>query len=73
MIKKEVKKIRKYKDTKIEIQHLWNVKINNISKSFRKYLNTTSGKHEINEVRKSTILSTANVLRMVLIRRLFGK
>ena len=73
MLKKEAKKIRKYRDTTREIQHLWNVKINTISKSFRKCLNTISGKHEINELRKSTILSTANIFLIVLIRRLFGK
>jgi hypothetical protein len=67
MIKKEAEKILKYKDPKIEIQFVWNVKINTISKSFRKYLNTIPGKHEINEIRKAAILSTAHILRIRLI------
>jgi hypothetical protein len=52
VIKKEVKKILKYKDLTIEIQHMWNIKtkmipvINGIiSKSFRKYLSNILGLH----------------------------
>jgi hypothetical protein len=66
MIKKEAQKFLKYKDPTIEAQYVWNVKINSISKSFRKYLNTILGKHEINELRKAAILSTAHKLRIVL-------
>jgi hypothetical protein len=50
VIQKEVAKVLKYKDLKIEIQHVWSVKIRvipviigatgTISKSFRKYMNT---------------------------------
>jgi hypothetical protein len=52
---KEAKKILKYKDLTIEIQHMWNVKTRvipvkigatgTISKSFRKYASTRSGNH----------------------------
>jgi len=48
VIKKETEKILKYKDLKIEIQRMWNVKTKvisviigataTISKSFRKYM-----------------------------------
>jgi len=67
MIKKEAKKILKYKDPTIEVQCLWNVKINTISESFRKCLNTIPGKHEINEAGKAVILSPAHILRIILI------
>ena len=60
MIKKEAKKIKKYKDLPIEIQPVWNVKTNVtpvkiggtgiISKSFRKYLGNIQGKHEMKEL-----------------------
>ena len=69
MIKKEAEKILKYKDPTIEVQYVWNVKINTISKSFRKYLNTIPGKHEISELWKAAILSTAHILRIVLIHK----
>jgi len=59
-IKKEAKKILKYKDLTIEIQCMWNVKAKmiplktgatgTVSKSFRQYLNIISGKHEIKKV-----------------------
>jgi hypothetical protein len=76
VIKKESEKILKYKDLKIEIQHMWNVKTNvtpviigatgNISKSFRKYLSSMPGKHDIKELQKPAILGTAHTLREVL-------
>jgi len=58
VIKKEAEKILKFKDLIIEIQCMWNVKTNvipiiiigatgTIQKSFRKYLNHASVKHEI--------------------------
>jgi hypothetical protein len=56
VIKKEAKKILKYKDLTIEIQCMWNVKTNvipviigamgTISKSFRKYMSNIPGNHE---------------------------
>jgi len=38
-----------------------------ISKSFRKYVNNVPGKHEVKELQKTDILSTAHILRKVLI------
>ena len=57
VIKKEAKKILKYTDLTIEIQHMWNVKTKvipviigrtgNISKSFRKYVSNIPGNQEV--------------------------
>jgi hypothetical protein len=76
VIKKEAEKILKYKDLIIEIQRMWNVKTKvtpviiegtgTISKSFRKYLSSIPGKHEIKELQKTAILGTAHMLRKVL-------
>jgi len=54
--------ILKYKDFKIEIQRMWNVKTKvipvivgatgTISKSFRKYVSNIPGKHEVKNSRK---------------------
>jgi len=76
MIKKEAEKILKYKDLKIEIQRMWNVKAKVIpviigatgtfSKSFRKYVSNIPGKHDAKEVQKTAILGTAHILRKVL-------
>jgi hypothetical protein len=76
VIKKEAKKILKYKDLIIEIQRMWNVKTKvmpviigatgTISKSFRKYLSSIPGKHDIKELQKTAILGTAHTLRKVL-------
>jgi hypothetical protein len=76
VIKKEAKKILKYKDLKIEIQRMWNVKIKvipviigatgTISKSFRKYVNNKPGNHEVKELQKTAIWGTAHILRKVL-------
>jgi hypothetical protein len=70
VIKKEAEKILKYKDLIIEIQRMWNIKTNvtpviigatgTISKSFRKYFSSTSGKHDIKELQKTAILGTAH-------------
>ena len=70
VIKKEAKKILKYKDLTIEIQHMWNVKTRlisviigatgTISKSFRKYVS------DVKELQKKAILGTAHILRKVL-------
>jgi hypothetical protein len=77
VIKKEEEKILKYKDLIIEIQRMWNVKTNvtpvitgatgTISKSFRKYLSSIPGKHDIKELQKTAILGTAHILRNVLL------
>jgi hypothetical protein len=75
VIQKEAE-ILKYKDLKIEIQRMWNVKIRvmpvitgttvTISKSFRKYVSTVPGNHEVKELQKTAILGTAHILRKVL-------
>jgi hypothetical protein len=76
VLKKEAEKILKYKDLIIEIQRMWNVKTKvtpdiigatgTISKSFRKYLSGIPGKHDTKELQKTAILSTAHILRKVL-------
>jgi hypothetical protein len=72
VIKKEGKKILKYKDLIIEIQCMWNVKTRvipviigvtgTISKSFRKYVSNIPGNHKIKELQKTAILGTAHIL-----------
>jgi hypothetical protein len=76
VIKKEAEKILKYKDLTVEMQRMWNVKTKvtpvirgatgTISKSFRKYLSSVPGKHDIKELQKTAILGTAHTLREVL-------
>jgi hypothetical protein len=73
---KESEKFLKYKGLIIEIQCMWNVKTKvtpviigatgTISKSFRKYLRSIPGKHDIKEPQKTAILGTAHTLRKVL-------
>jgi hypothetical protein len=73
VIKKEAEKIFKYKDLTIEIQRMWNVKTRvipviigatgTISKSFRKYMSNIAGNHEVKELQKTAILSTAHILK----------
>jgi len=73
VIKKEAKKILKYKELTIETQRMWNVKrkailaiigaSGTISKSFRKYVSNIPGKHEVKELQKTTILCTAHIFR----------
>jgi hypothetical protein len=76
VIQKEAKKILKYKDLTIQIQHIWNVKTRlipviigatgTISKSFRKYASTIPGNDEVRELQKIAILGIAHILRKVL-------
>jgi hypothetical protein len=76
VIQKEAEKILKYKDLTTEIQHMWNVKTTvipaiigvtvTISKSFRKYVSTIPGNHEVKELQKTAILGTAHILLNVL-------
>jgi len=76
VIKNEAEKILKYKDLTIEIQRMWNVKTKvipvtigvtgTISKSFRKYVSTMPGNHEVKELQKTAILGTAHIVRKVL-------
>ena len=75
VIKKEAEKILRYKDLTIEIQRMWKVKTRlipviigatgTISKSFRKYISTIPGNHEVKELQKTAILGTAHILRKV--------
>jgi hypothetical protein len=76
VIKKEAKKILKYKDQTIEMQRMWKVKTRvipviigatgTISKSFRKYIRNIPGNHEVKELQKTAILGTAHILWKVL-------
>ena len=76
VIKKEAKKVLKYKDLTIELQCTWNVKTKvipviigvtgTISKSFRKYVSNIPGKPEVKELQKTVILRTAHILSKVL-------
>jgi hypothetical protein len=62
VIHKETEKILKYKDLTIEIQRMWNVKTRvtpviigatgATSKSFRKYVSTVPGNHDVRNYRK---------------------
>ena len=76
VIQQEAKKILKYKDITIEIQHMWKVKrrvipviigaTGTISKYFRKYISNIPGNHEVKELQKTAILGTAHLLSKVL-------
>jgi hypothetical protein len=75
MIQTEAEKILKYNDLKIETQLMWNVKTTvmsiigatgAISKSFRKYVSTIPGNHEVRELQETAMLGTAHILRKVL-------
>jgi hypothetical protein len=75
VMKKEAEKILKYEDLITEIQRIWNIikvmpviigATGTISESFRKYLSSIPGKHEVKELQKTAILGTAHVLRKVL-------
>jgi hypothetical protein len=58
---------------------MWNVKARvipvitgatgTISKSFRKYVSDVPGNHDVSELQKTAILSTAHILRKVLMQR----
>jgi hypothetical protein len=76
VIQKEAEKILKYKDLTIETQRMWNVKTRElpviigatgtISKSFRKYVSTIPGIHDVRELQETAIFGTAHILRKVL-------
>jgi hypothetical protein len=76
VIKKEAKKILKYKDLTVEIQRMWNVKTKVIpviigatgtnSMSFRIYVSNRPGNHKVKELQKTAVLGTAHILRKVL-------
>jgi hypothetical protein len=75
VIQKDAEKILKYKDLTMEIQRMWNVKSRvipviigatvTISKSFREYISTIPGNHDVRELQKTAILGTAHILRRV--------
>jgi hypothetical protein len=71
VIKRDDMKIRKYKDLKTEIQHMWNIK----TKVILVTLGATgtisipeqhTGKDKIKELQKKAILDTAHLLQEVL-------
>jgi hypothetical protein len=76
VIQKEAEKILKYKNLTIEIQRTRNLKTRvipviigatgTISKSFRKYVSTIPGNHEVKELQKTALLGTTHILRKVL-------
>jgi hypothetical protein len=76
VIQKEAEKSLKYKDITIEIQRMWSVKTRvipviigatgTISKSFRKYVSTIPGNHEVRELHKIAIMGTAHIFWKVL-------
>jgi hypothetical protein len=76
VIQKEAEKILKYKDRTIEMQRMWNVKTRvipviigatgTISKSFRKYVSTIPGNHEVNTLWTGNFL--LNIFHRSLIR-----
>ena len=75
MIKTAAEKILKHEDLTIKTQRVRNVKTSKtimirstggISKSLRKYLGIITIKHEIKELQKTAILSSAHILRKVL-------
>jgi hypothetical protein len=59
-----------------EIQHMWHVKTKvmpviigatgTISKSFRKYLSSITGKREVKELQKTATMGTAHIHQKVL-------
>jgi hypothetical protein len=79
LIKKEAQQVMICQELTLEIQRMWNVKAKvvpvktgatgTISKSLRPYLSNTPGKHEIKELQKTPILSTAHTLREVLMQK----
>jgi hypothetical protein len=72
VIQNEAEKILKYKDLTTEIRRMWNVKTRvipviirangAISKSFRKYVSTIPGNHDVRELQKTAILGTEYII-----------
>jgi hypothetical protein len=73
---KESRKETQYKSTCREIQRMWNMKlmiipvINGatriVTKGLKKNLESISGKHAIDSLKKTTILGTSHIIRKVL-------
>jgi len=77
VIKTEAVKILKHKDLTTEIPCIWNVKTKvmpvmweseTACKSFIKYPSNITGKHDIKGLHKRAILSTAHILRCILMQ-----
>jgi len=68
VIKKEAEKILKYKDLTIETKVMPVIigATGTISKSFRKYMSSIPGEHEVKELEKTAILGSAHILWKVL-------
>ena len=79
VIKNEAEKILKYKELTIQIQRTWNVKTKvlpviikatgTIPKSFKKYLSNILESTALKSYRKTAILGTAYILRIVLVQK----
>ena len=69
-------KLSKYKDLEIEIQKMWNLKtitvpvvvgsLGMIKKDTQAFINKIPGKHNLQEIQKIVLTSTAHILRKVL-------
>jgi hypothetical protein len=76
VIKKEAKRIIKYKDITTEIPRVWNVKTSmlpviivatgTISKPFRKYLNNIAGRQDSKKLGETAIQGTVHIPEKVL-------
>jgi disulfide bond formation protein DsbB len=70
VIQKEAENVLKYEELTIEIERMWTVTTmtipviigatGTISKSFRKYVSTIPGNHDVKELQKTAILGTAH-------------
>jgi hypothetical protein len=76
VIQKEAENKLKYKNLRMEIQRMWNMKCfvipvitgatEIVSKSLQKYLETIPGQHSIDSLQKTAILGTSHIVRKVL-------
>ena len=76
VVQKEAEKKLKYKNLRIEIQRMWNLKCKIIpvitgatgivTRSLRKNLEAVPGKHSIDSLQKTAMLGTSHIIRKVL-------
>ena len=76
VVQKEAEKKLKYKSLCIEIQRMWNLKCTivpviigatgTVTRSLKKNLETTPGKHSIDSLQETAILGTSHTIRKVL-------